>query len=64
MPLSHKPDPYSNFKNDDQRRRALNWKSASETVRTVVVSVCIATIAFPARGDITPLLRQLLKTLQ
>ena len=28
MPRSHKPDPYNGFKNDEERRRALNFRAA------------------------------------
>lgn len=64
MRLNHKPDPYKDFKSDDQRRRALNWKSTSDTVRAIGVAVCFAIIALMARDDIKPVLRQLLKLLQ
>ena len=64
MQPNHKPDPYKDFKNDDQLRRALNWKSTSDTVRAIGVSVCFGVIALAALDDIRPLLRQLLKLLQ
>ncbi len=44
MQASQKPDPYNGFKNDDQRRRALNVRAISQAItRTVgVVTTAIA----------------------
>jgi hypothetical protein len=46
-----KPDPYCQFKDDDQRRRALNYRCVCYTVAVVAIAVAAATtpqIAFLA----------------
>jgi hypothetical protein len=46
MPFIQKPDPYCDFKNDDQRRRALNVRVISQAItRTVGMLVSVLAIA-------------------
>ncbi len=42
----HKPDPYDGFKNDVERRRALNMRVISKTVTTVGVALASSSIPF------------------
>lgn len=36
-----RPDPYNGFKNDDQRRRALNTRVISQAVCTVSIALAL-----------------------
>lgn len=46
MPVSTHRDPYCNFKNDDQRRRALNVRAISQAItRTVGVTTMAIALA-------------------
>jgi len=35
----HKPDPYKDFDDDDQRRRALNWREACHLIKYVTLAI-------------------------
>jgi hypothetical protein len=37
---SHKPDPYNGFKNDTERRRALNFKALCGMLTATAVAAC------------------------
>lgn len=40
MPRNQIPDPYKDFKDDDQRRRALNFRENHKSLRVFVIAAC------------------------
>jgi hypothetical protein len=40
MPRNQTPDPYKDFKDDDQRRRALNFRESHKSFRVLVIAAC------------------------
>jgi hypothetical protein len=43
----HKPDPYTGFKDDCERRRALNWRSTCRATTAVAASFACAGVSIP-----------------
>lgn len=50
MPRPHKPDPYNGFKNDVERRRALNFRVIGKTI--AVVSIALVSSSIPIKESL------------